>query len=298
VIPEAEWTITVPLVEGLVRRQFPHLDGPVTAASSGWDNAMFRLGSAWAVRLPRRASAVPLLEKERRWLGELAPGLPLAVPVPRHSGAPDGEFPWPWTIQPWLEGEPVDQETLDPDQAVVLAGFWRALHRPGPFDAPLNPFRGGPLADRAEVVSRRLTRLAASGWVPGARLDRLWARALATPLDLAPTWIHADLHPRNVLATQGRLTGVLDWGDLAVGDPAVDLAAAWMLLEDPVAQGEALEAYGGVSAFTASRALGWAFVFGVMFLEAGLAGDPLPTRLGLGILARVERFDRARGALG
>lgn len=295
-IPEAEWTITVPLVKALVRRQHPDLEGPVAEASSGWDNAMFRLGTTLAVRLPRRQSAVPLLEKEWRWLPGLAPRLPLAVPVPLRLGTGDDTFPWPWTIQPWLDGTPGDRAEVDPDQGLVLAQFLRALHQPVPNDAPVNPFRGGPLADRALVVAERILRLKAAGWTPGPELDRLWAEALAAPLDLAPTWIHADLHPRNVLVSMGRLVGVLDWGDLAVGDPAVDLAAAWMLLPTPQAQRVALAAY-AVSDATVSRALGWALVFGIMFLEAGLGGDPVPTRLGRTIVERIEEFDRVRGSL-
>jgi len=140
-----------------------------------------------------------------------------------------------------------------------------------------------------------MDRLADAGLVLDPMVQKVWHQALEAPMDVEPTWIHADLHPRNVLVCEGRLTGILDWGDLCVGDRAVDLSALWMLWGDSQAQLSALEAYGAVSEATLRRSLGWAVVFGVMFLEAGLGGEPGPTAWGHQILGRVVEFCRAQG---
>lgn len=286
-IPEADWAVDAALVEALCAAQFPQARGRVRAAGSGWDNAMFRVGDDWAVRLPRRATAVPLIEKEHRWLPVLAPRLTLAVPTPVHRGHPSELFPWPWTVQPWVPGLLSDQVEPNSEAANALGAFWKSLHRDVPTDAPVNPFRGGPLVDRVEAFEGRLARLAPH-WRLSPVLRAVWNEALAAPLDLEPCWIHGDLHPRNVLVVDGRLSAVLDWGDLAAGDPATDLASAWMILPHGQ-QLAALEAYGGVSDATLARALGWATVFGVMFLDAARS-DPSLMLLGRSILDRVERF--------
>jgi len=285
--PGAEWSVDAALVETLVRQQFPDWLAPVTEVGSGWDNAMFRLGTEWAVRLPRRQLAVALIEKEQRWLPVLGSRLTLPVPVPVRCGVPSEAFPRPWTIQPWITGQPADLTPALPDQAPVLAEFWKALHQPAPVDAPFNPFRGVPLADRAEAHQTRVRRLSDQGVTLDPVLAHLWDQAIEAPVDVEPTWVHGDLHPRNLLVEGGRLSGVLDWGDLTVGDRAVDLASAWMVFSTPEAQSTALAASGEVSSATLRRALGWALVFGVLFLEAG---DPTTAALGRTILSRVAEF--------
>jgi aminoglycoside phosphotransferase (APT) family kinase protein len=96
---------------------------------------------------------------------------------------------------------------------------------------------------------------------------------LAAANDTAPTWIHGDLHPRNVLVKKGCLTGVIDWGDLAGGDRACDLAAVWMLLPQLESRKRAIAACGSVSDATWRRARGWALLFGVILLSSGLVDD-------------------------
>jgi len=101
-----------------------------------------RLGDDLAVRLPRRAAAAALIEHEQRWLPELAPRLPLAVPAPFRAGRPGRGYPWSWSVTPWLPGDVIARaDVADPrDLADQLARFLRALHRPAPADAPANPY--------------------------------------------------------------------------------------------------------------------------------------------------------------
>jgi aminoglycoside phosphotransferase (APT) family kinase protein len=101
----------------------------------------------------------------------------------------------------------------------------------------------------------------------------LWQAALAAPMDAPDTWIHGDLHPRNVLVSDGRIIAVIDWGDIAAGDRATDLAGIWMLLPERAAREAAMAQCDSVSPHTWDRARGWALLFAVILLDAGCGGD-------------------------
>ncbi len=273
--PPAELEVGSALVRRLVAAQHPDLAAlPVAAVANGWDNAMFRLGGELAVRLPRRAAAATLVLNEQRWLPVLASDLPLEVPVPVRVGAPQDEYPWSWSIVPWFDGETADLRPPDAAQGGVLGSFFEALHKPAPEAAPRNPVRGVPLIERSAVFDRRVRSLSDLAAPLDSRLLEVWDAALAEPIDVAATWIHGDPHPRNVLVADGRLGAVLDWGDMAQGDRASDLAAVWMVLPDISARRRAMAACPGVSAATWRRARGWAVFYGVMLLDAGLVDDP------------------------
>jgi aminoglycoside phosphotransferase (APT) family kinase protein len=230
--------IDAALARGLVERQFPRWAGLAVAAVSisGTDNAIFRLGEDKAVRLPRLARVAGQAEKEWRWLPRLAPALPLAVPTPLALGAPDAAYPWPWTVCRWVEGEPVTLERLaDPEAAARdLAGFLIALRAQdaagGPRHGAHNFYRGQPLSVRAEPTRAAISRLA--DVADAQALSRAWEACLEAPAwDGPPMWIHGDLHRSNLLARDGRLCGVIDFGGLGVGDPACDLMVGWSLFE-------------------------------------------------------------------
>jgi aminoglycoside phosphotransferase (APT) family kinase protein len=261
------------LIVRLLDEQAPHLAGlPMTHVRNGWDNAIWRLGNELAIRITRRAVAVDLHRHEQRWLPVLAPRLPLPVPAPVVVGVPSDLFPWPWSVVPWLEGEVAAVEPPHPAEARVLGDFLAALHVPAPHDVAANHARGG-LASR---------QAAATTWAAQApeRDERLVAEALdvfqAGRLAENTTervWIHADLHARNVLVRQGRLSAVLDWGDVTAGDAAVDLASVWWLFHVD-AHSDFWSAYGRVSSATWSRARAWAALFGLSFLSFVLVDDP------------------------
>jgi aminoglycoside phosphotransferase (APT) family kinase protein len=236
--PRAEVQIDEALVRALVQAQHPEfatLD--ILPIVSGWDNAIFRLGTEFAVRLPRRTVAAELIRHEQRWLPHVAMQVP--IPSPLRIGAPGCGYPWFWSIVPWIEGEPADLAVPGPDQAVRLTGFLRALHVKAPHPAPSNPWRGVPLRNRAASLEERFRRLAdRKVFMPQAILST-WRSALRAKEDAFPTWIHGDLHPRNVLTKDGNLTGIIDWGDISSGDRATDLAAVWMLFPDRIARDRA-----------------------------------------------------------
>ena len=270
-MPDAERPIDEALARRLLAEQHPDLaDLPILPVAYGWDNVMFRLGEDLAVRLPRRALAAELMANEQRWLPEHARLVGVPTPAPVRIGRPSGDYAWPWSVTPWLSGRPAEAAPLGADQAPRMGAFLKALHRPPPAEAPFNPHRSIPLTKRAEMTDPILARVAlARPDLVDAAVEAAWRRAIATPIDAGPTWIHGDLHARNVLSDAGVLSGVIDWGDTASGDPATDLYGLWMLFPDPAARAAALSAYGGISPATRDRALGWAIAIGVVLIEVG-----------------------------
>ncbi|GAA2786635.1 aminoglycoside phosphotransferase family protein [Crossiella cryophila] len=227
------------LVRELVAAQFPHwADLPVTrVAKPGVDNATLRLGADMSVRLPRFERWIGQVHREQRWLPVLAPRLPLPVPIPLAQGEPSAAYPYPWSVYRWLDGDRADQVPLDLRLAALdLAEFLLALQAIETTDGPppewSNGFRGVDLADPRDspVVANRLeSRIAAlHGLTDTDALTEVWRAGLAAPAwDRPPVWVHGDPDPGNLLATDGRLSAVIDFGTLAVGDPAVDLIPAW-----------------------------------------------------------------------
>ena len=282
--PPAEVAIDSSLVRALLLEQHADLASlPMVDIDSGWDNRMYRLGENLAVRLPRRAAAADLIENEQRWLPVLSPRLPLAIPVPLRTGRPSGDFPWPWSVVPWLDGQ--NAAVAPPRDAVTtafeLGQFLRALHQPAPNDAPRNPWRGVPLAHRTQDVLSRATQL--GDQIDGARVVALWGEIVrAPPWSGPPLWIHGDLHPGNLLVSHGRVSAVVDFGDLTGGDPATDLSAAWMMLPPsawPTFRTSARGPFDPIDDHTWVRARGWALALGLAYL-ASSRDDPQLEALG------------------
>jgi len=268
--PPAEVTIDLDLVRALLREQHADLASLLLVdAGEGWDNRMVRVGEHLAARMPRRAASVVLTEQEQRWLPELIVRLPLPIPVPVRTGRPGCGYPWPWSIVPWLPGESALHARPDPTRmAVDLGQFLNRLHQPAPSDAPVNPWRGIALADRDRIFHQHLQQLE-SREDRNAAL-RLWERALSTPpWPGPPVWIHGDLHLNNLLVTHGRLSAVIDFGDLTAGDPATDLSIMWMLLPPEVRPAFLTAARGPFHTCdddTQLRARGWALALGLAWV--------------------------------
>ena len=277
--------VTAELVRDLLREQHPDLaDRPVRLGARGWDNQLWRLGDDLAVRLPwATETADALLLKEHAWLPSLAPRLPLPIPVPQRLGAPSERFPRPWIVTTWVPGMPADRApaTRAAEAADALAGFLTALHRPAPEGAPVSPDgRGAPLGEGAQrFFEQQLASAVELGLVPDPGAVRaIWADAVAAPDWTGPArWLHGDLHPANVLTADGTLCGVVDFGTLGVGDPARDLAAAWLLLPDGAVD-RFHDAYRPTpDPATLRRARGHALLFvflGLLVGHAGVHGRP------------------------
>jgi aminoglycoside phosphotransferase (APT) family kinase protein len=222
------------LVRRLLAAQFPQwADLAIEALpAGGTDNAIYRLGHELSVRLPRRADwAAGALDKEFHWLPKLAPLLPLAVPAPVARGVAGEGYPHEWSVFKWLDGEDATSAHLDLDRAPVdLAELLASLWRIDPAGGPLPGGRGGSLRPRDEYVRSGIAALGDA--IDAGAVTAAWEAALAAPeWDRPPVWIHGDLDARNLLVSEGRITGVLDWNSICVGDPACDVKLGWALLD-------------------------------------------------------------------
>jgi aminoglycoside phosphotransferase (APT) family kinase protein len=238
-VTNSEIEITAGLIVELLREQHPDLaDLPLGFGAVGWDNQLWRLGDDLAVRLAwHTPDEDELLLKEHTLLPATAPRLPLPIPVPQRLGRPSQRFPRPWIVTTWVAGEPADRApaTRGAEAAEVLAAFLTALHQPAPHDAPVGRHRrGGPLAAVSKGVAQMLTEATERGLISDPEVLReVWDDAVTAPAWIGPpTWLHGDLHPANVLTSDGNFCGVVDFGDMCAGDPAWDLAGGWLLLPD------------------------------------------------------------------
>jgi aminoglycoside phosphotransferase (APT) family kinase protein len=240
------------LVRALVDRAMPQCAGlPVRRLeSSGSSNALFRLGEQLLVRLPRQPGGSSVISKEARWLPVLGPSLPVGVPEVVAVFEPDCGYPERWSVVRWTAGEHpevVTPETpSDPrrgDLAAGLAGVVHALMEaevPGDAadDPDLHWYRGEPLAAMDAVTRQNIGRCRALGdfELDLDAAERLWDEAMRLPGASdrpPPRWFHGDLAAENLLMRDGSLAAVLDFGGLSIGDPAVDLAVAWEVLDPP-----------------------------------------------------------------
>ncbi|MCT7953458.1 aminoglycoside phosphotransferase family protein [Ancylothrix sp. C2] len=291
--PASEIEIDASLVQSLLTSQHPDLAHlPLHLVDAGWDNLIFRLGEQLSVRLPRRQLAATFIEHEQIWLPQL-PTLPIPIPLPCRLGLPGQGYPWKWSVVPWLSGVTADRQELNHEQAQRFAAFLKALHTPAPPNSPSNQFRGLPLHHQVALFAERMQRLqqAQTFWqfvstLISPAIEQVWKQALDAPMDVEPTWIHGDLYPRNVLVENGVITGVIDWGNITVGDPATDLAAIWMLFSEPQARQKVALEY-NASKLTLQRAKGWAIYFGVLLLGMGLIDNPQYATIGQKILQRI-----------
>ena len=274
-----ELDIDAALVRRLLAVQFPQWASLHVApvASSGTVNAIYRLGDELAVRLPRVATWAGDLEKELEWLPRLAPHLPLAVPEPVAAGAPGDGYPWRWAVYRWLDGETwaADRVADLSGAATELGGLIAALQRIESEGGPGGGGRGGrgsPLAERDAGVRAAIE--ASHGLVDTDAVTAAWEDALEAPVwDGPPVLLHGDLLPGNVLVARGRLSAVIDWGSLCVGDPACELMAGWTLFS-----GESRRAFRAALSpddATWARARGWALSVALIALPYYVDTNPV-----------------------
>ncbi|MDX2730302.1 MULTISPECIES: aminoglycoside phosphotransferase family protein [unclassified Streptomyces] len=261
--------IDTDLVRRLVGGRFPQwADLPVERLTSGGTvNAVYRLGDALTVRLPLTEGGAKDLEREQRWLPRLAPGLPVIIPTVVATGEAAEGYPWAWSVHRWIEGEsPVEGHLDEPELlACDLAGFIKAMRNTHVEGGPL-AYRGSPLAKvdaqtRAAIEGLRHAEEDFDADVAMAA----WQDALAArPWSAAPRWAHSDLMPSNLLVARGRLTAVLDFATVGVGDPACDLIPAWNLL--PSSARDVFRDAVDVDDATWARGRGWALAMAVIQL--------------------------------
>ncbi|WP_392538509.1 aminoglycoside phosphotransferase family protein [Legionella sp. 227] len=225
--------IDVSLVHRLIQSQFPQWSAlPIQPVEfSGWDNRTFHLGSEMTVRLPSDAFYALQVEKEQRWLPYLASHLSLPIPIPLAKGEPTEDYPWHWSIYRWIEGQTASIARIDEMNrfAADLAQFLLQLQGikaiGGPVAGEHSFYRGGPLSTYDAETQEAIKILRQQ--IDTGTLSAIWSEALSDAWLSDPVWVHGDIAPGNLLVKEGRLCAVIDFGQLAVGDPACDLVIAW-----------------------------------------------------------------------
>jgi aminoglycoside phosphotransferase (APT) family kinase protein len=210
-------------VRALLRLQFPELAGlALLPAPTRGGSSLWRLGEEYAVRLPLSRDAADRLCRQNRWLPLVAPNLPLAVPEPVGLAAPSVLFPWHWAVVRWVPGSTAPALPSDDKSVDVLAAFLKALH----------------VEAHIEVAGFRIP-----GVGGGPRL---------------PRWLHGDLGPSTVVLAEGMVAGVVGFGEMCGGDPAIDLASLCRWL--PSAAGSRLLSAYGADDATVDRVRRWVAV--------------------------------------
>lgn len=260
-----EWTSEIDVDAELARRligaQFPDVDtASLEHFGEGWDNVLWRTGDDTLFRFPRREVAAPGVAREMAVLWALAARLPLAVPQVSFAGAPDPEarYPWPFFGGTVIPGVESSDAGLSEDQRAAaarpLGEFLRALHAPETaaavrevFDLPVDPNRRADVAERLGRTRRAWGDLQrARLWSPSEEVIEVLEAARSLPAPTQTSVVHGDLHFRHLLIDHGRISGVIDWGDVCLAAPGIDLSVYWSFFPPPV-RPEFLSAYGPVA---------------------------------------------------
>ncbi len=254
--------IDTSLVRRLIDTQFPQWVGlPISPVEfSGWDNRTFHLGTEMTVRLPSQSDYALQVEKEQQWLPRLAPHLPIPISTPIAEGKPADNYPLPWSVYRWLAGDTASIERIEDmslfatDLAKFLVGLQAIDSTGGPIAGKHSFYRGGPLATYDSETQEAIKIL--SNQMDTTIISRLWEEALSTVWQGDPVWVHGDIAIGNLLVQHGKLCAVIDFGQLAIGDPACDLVIAWTFFT-----GESRKAFRNMLKLdnaTWARARGWA----------------------------------------
>lgn len=275
---DAEIPIDLELAKNLIQSQFKEFkDQKIEPFAQGWDNEAFLVGAEIVFRFPRRKIAANLIEREIRILPILAPHLPTRITKSEWLGKETSAYPFVWAGYRKIEGAPAILHTLKgrAGEALAdsLASFLRNLHSI-PVDEPTRAWAPGDEIERTNLKRRLpklIERLERLPDVDAEKLIRIAEElSLTEPSSHAPVWVHGDLHPSHVLVDEGRLSGVIDWGDVHLGDHALDLSIAYTLLDRDLSE-RFFQTYGPVDDDTLARAQFRALHYGPILLEYGLA---------------------------
>jgi aminoglycoside phosphotransferase (APT) family kinase protein len=286
----------VPIDADIVRRliddQFPeYRHAPIEQLGTlGTVNAIFRIGTDVAARFPLRAmdpiECAAMLRREAAAMTQFAKHSPFATPRPLGLGQPGSLYPMPWAVQSWIEGDVATPNGLATSTAFarnianLIASLRSADTQGRPFDGQ---GRGGNLSDHdawMEVCFKNSDDL-----LDVPRLRRMWARLRELPPTGPDVMSHRDLIPGNLLVQGERLVGVLDAGSFGPADPALDLVAAWHLLDRE--RREIVRRHLGSGEVEWKRGAGWAFQQAMGLVWYYERTNPSMSALGRSTLSRL-----------
>lgn len=259
------------LVRVLIDSQCPQWANlPINAVpSSGTDNALFRLGSEYIVRLPRiewEAGCInKSINKEYEWIPKIARLLKISISEPLFKGDPSQLYPWPWLVAKWNEGSNPSFEKNNEYALLAeeLANFLNDLHR---IQLPNGPSsrRGVSLKEIDKETIKAIGELTTE--VDIQSVTSVWNQLFnVQSWNKDSVWVHGDFLPGNILIKNNRLSAVIDFTDVGIGDPACDLIIAWSLFN---AQSRNIfrENLESIDADTWERGRGWALSIALIML--------------------------------
>lgn len=286
-----EIDINTTLLQQLLNEQFSYWANlPITPIqSAGTDNIIYRLGTEMCVRLPRIIEATKQVEKEQKWLPKFTAFLPLAIPTLLAKGSPNKDYPWYWSIYSWLEGENIVDEKVakkisDSKQAASdLAQFLVSLQKIDSSGAPYS-HRGGEL-QMQDVATRSAIEFLRDS-TDSKKALKIWEESLQAPKwNKPPVWLHGDLLPTNLLANNGKLSAVIDFGLCGIGDPACDLIAAWSFFS--ASARKVFREKTAVDEATWMRARGWALSIALIIIPYYQNSNPTLTKIARRIIDEI-----------
>ncbi|PJN54325.1 hypothetical protein PAEVO_10460 [Paenibacillus sp. GM2FR] len=252
---DAEWEVTESLVRLLLTRQFPQLSAlPIQEIGNGWDNTVYRVGDAYVFRFPRRGIAISLLNTEAKILPKLEHYITVPYAKPLFFGKESEDFPAPFLGYTYLPGKfPIGiSDEMRMLSASTLAHFLKNLHA---FPVELAQ-QAGVLSDQrnlTDIAGRKEKMLnllsSLTLYITQAELNEIADYLRGIQLERARhrhVLIHGDLHFKNMLVDDaGKLSGIIDWGDVNIGHPACDLSIVYSFLP-PASREDFYDIYGEV----------------------------------------------------
>lgn len=216
----------------IISQQFPHFSHLKIrkVTKSGHDNRTFHLGNEFSLRFPSAFEYSTQVIKEHTFCNRLQKMISFQITSPIELGKPSELFPYHFSINRWIDGESInssnvsDKVKLARDCAKFLLELKQCDTSNGIEPGAHNFYRGGDLSVYHDETIHAINQC--SEFNQEQCLD-IWNEGLNAKHNGPNTWIHGDFEKDNILVKNGELCAIIDFGNIAVGDPACDYVMAW-----------------------------------------------------------------------
>ncbi len=240
-----QWHPDIEVTEELARKsiedQFTALAllKTIKCIGEGWDNKVFLVNGDFVFRFPHRKVAAQLLERENVVLKQLQSKFTLEIPNPKYVGHPSQYYPYPFHGYRIIKGSSGCHASLTSTDRIAsiipLAIFLKKLHgfaekqaevmgaKPQVFDRSDTDKIVNALTERVEkIITKKVCDINKSCF----QHELILAQKIKLPIE-NKVLVHGDLYCRHLIFKQGQLTGIIDWGDVGINTPAIDLSVIY-----------------------------------------------------------------------